>query len=59
VSFSGVPPRGTPVTQCVPVKRETWVAQTAPYRADETQRVHDLTKAINREPGSYRRQFRA
>jgi hypothetical protein len=59
VNFSGVLPRGTPVAQCVPVKRENWVAQTAPYTAEETQRVHDLTKAINRERGSYRRQFRA
>ena len=59
VNFSGVLPRGTPVAQCVPVKRESWVVQTAPYTAEETQRVHDLTKAINRKHGTYRRQFRA
>lgn len=59
INFSGVLPRGTPVAQCVPVKRESWVAQTAPFTAEETQRVHELTKAINREPGLYRRKFRA
>jgi hypothetical protein len=48
MNFSAVLPRGTPVAQCTPVKRESWVAQTAPYTAEDTQRVHDLTKAISR-----------
>ena len=58
VNFSGVLPKGTPVAQCIPVKRGDWVAQTAPFTTDETQRVHDLTNALGREPGVYRRQFR-
>jgi len=52
-------PRGTPVAQCLPVKRESWVAHTAPFTAEETQRVHELTNEIHREPGLYRRKFRA
>jgi hypothetical protein len=56
--FSGVLPKGTPVAQCMPVKRENWVARTAPFSDEETQRAHDLTTAIDREPGLYRRQFR-
>ena len=59
VNFSGVLPMGTPIAQCLPVKRENWLAQTAPFTAEETQRVHELTKAVNREPGTYRRKFRA
>jgi antitoxin (DNA-binding transcriptional repressor) of toxin-antitoxin stability system len=59
MNFTGVLPKGTPVAQCVPVKREDWVAETAPLTAEETQRVHELTKTISREPGLYRRQFRA
>ncbi len=59
VNFSGVLPKGTPIAQCIPVRRERWVASIAPYTAEETQRVHDLTKKISREPGHYRRQFRA
>jgi len=43
----------------MPVKRGDWVAQTGPFTPDETQRVHDLTNAISRERGLYRRQFRA
>jgi hypothetical protein len=59
LNFSGVLPKGTPVAQCLPVKRESWVAYTAPFTAEETQRVQKLTKAINHEPGLYRRKFRA
>ena len=35
VNFNGVLPKGTPIAQCVAVKRETWVAQTAPLTAEE------------------------
>jgi antitoxin (DNA-binding transcriptional repressor) of toxin-antitoxin stability system len=52
-------PKGTPVAQCVPIRRERWVAQTMPMSPEETQQVHDLTKALSRERGLYRRQFRA
>jgi hypothetical protein len=52
-------PMGTPIAQCVAVKRESWVAETAPLASDETQRMHELTNAISREPGLYRRKFRA
>jgi hypothetical protein len=58
VNFSGVLPRGTPIAQCLPVKRENWTACTAPFTAEETQRAHDLTSAIDHKPGLYRRQFR-
>jgi len=58
-NFSGVLPKGTPVAQCMPVKRERWVARTATFTKEEAQRAHDLTTAIYRETGIYRRQFRA
>ena len=58
-NFTGVLPRGTPVAQCVPVKREKWVAETAAFTPDDVQRVHDLQGAIKRQPGLYRRTFRA
>ena len=34
------------------------VVRTAAFTPEETQRVHDLTNAVNREPGLYRKQFR-
>jgi hypothetical protein len=58
-NFSGVLPKGTPVAQCIPVKRESWAARTATFTKEETQRVHDLSTAIYRETGIYWRQFRA
>lgn len=57
--FSGVLPKGTPVAQCFPIKRDDWSLQTAAFTDEETQRTHDLTNAIFRETGVYRRQFRA
>jgi hypothetical protein len=57
--FSGVLPRGTPIAQCIPVKRESWVARTAVFSEDEARRTHDLLDTIRREKGVYRRQFRA
>lgn len=59
VNFSGVLPKGTPIAQCVPVRRESWGARTVPFTPEEAQRAHDLSSAIDREPGVYRRQFRA
>ena len=58
-NFSGVLPKGTPVAQCIPVKRDSWQLETATFGKEKTQRVHDLTTAISRETGIYRRQFRA
>ena len=58
VNFTGVLPRGTPIAQCLPVKRERWVVRTATFTKEDTQRAHELTTAISREQGIYRRQFR-
>jgi hypothetical protein len=59
MNFSGVLPKGTPVAQCIPVKRESFAVSTATMTQEETQRAHDLSSAIYRETGVYRRQFRA
>ncbi|HXA40833.1 MAG TPA: hypothetical protein VNW53_17670 [Phenylobacterium sp.] len=57
--FSGVLPRGTPVAQCFPVRRETWAARTATFTDEEAQRTHEVLNAIGREKGVYRRRYRA
>ena len=59
MSFSGVLPKGTPVAQCFAVKREDWSLKTAPFSAEDEQRVDALVTAITHEPGYYRRKFRA
>ncbi|MDO9430740.1 MAG: hypothetical protein Q7T84_05525 [Phenylobacterium sp.] len=57
--FSGVLPKGTPVAQCFPIKRESWSATTAVLTQDESQRTHEVLEAMSRESGVYRRRFRA
>jgi hypothetical protein len=59
MNFSGVLPRGTPIVQCMPVKREKWTVETDTFTLDDTRRVHELKTAITRESGLYRRRFRA
>ena len=58
-NFNGVLPKGTPIAQCFLIKRDNWTARTAAFTEEETRRAHDLTSAITREKGVYRRQFRA
>lgn len=57
-SFSGVLPKGTPVAQCIPVKRDAWVAQLDTLDEDRTQRAQDLLSELVREKGVYRRRYR-
>ncbi|MFT4118120.1 hypothetical protein [Bradyrhizobium sp.] len=57
--FSGVLPRGTPIAQCIPVKRENWTRQTSSFTIEETQKVQALRAELRRETGLYRRKFRA
>jgi hypothetical protein len=57
--FSGVLPKGTPVAQCIPVKRESWVARTARLSDEDAAQINELSDEIARETGIYRRQYRA
>jgi hypothetical protein len=52
-------PKGTPIAQCVPVKRERWVVETTCFTEEKTRAVHELTRSLTLEPGFYRRNFRA
>src|SRR5204863_177803 len=57
--FRGVLARGTPVAQCLPVKRENWVAKFETIDQEAAERLRNTATAVSREPGFYRRQFRA
>jgi len=59
MNFNGVLPRGTPVAQCIPVKREKWAARTAAFTNEDAGRVHDQMTETTRERGVYRRLYRA
>jgi hypothetical protein len=57
--FNGVLPKGTPVAQCLPLKRESWTARFETIDREAAGRLHETAGAVSREPGTYRRQFRA
>jgi len=57
--FNGVLPKGTPVAQCLPVKREAWAARFKTLSSDDNARLIGTRDAIAHEADVYRRQFRA
>ncbi|HZQ11221.1 MAG TPA: hypothetical protein VFB31_00245 [Pseudolabrys sp.] len=59
LDFNGVLPKGTPIAQCLPVKRERWQARVEALSEEAAARVRAMAAAIDAEEGVYRRQFRA
>ena len=57
--FEGVLPRGMPVAQCIPVRREPLVLDTAAFNADEQARYEATAQVLLEETGHYRRVARA
>lgn len=57
--FSGVLPKGTPVAQCIPVKREKWPLQFEALTNEAKDRVYETGTSIAQDTGVYRHQFRA
>ncbi len=56
--FNGVLPKGTPIAQCIPVKREKWTSQTERLTPEAAVRLNDTAGTIASELGVYRREFR-
>jgi hypothetical protein len=57
--FSGVLPKGTPIAQCLPVKRESWAGRLQTLSGDDNARLVATREAILHEADIYRRQYRA
>jgi hypothetical protein len=57
--FNGVLRKGTPVAQCLPVKRESWAARIDVLSSEDTAQIVEMRDELLRETGIYRRQFRA
>jgi hypothetical protein len=57
--FNGVLPKGTPVAQCLPVKREIWAGEFDVLSEDDTARLMETRSAILQGSDVYRRQYRA
>jgi len=58
-AFTGVLPKGTPVAQCIAVKREVMVEEFGVLSEEAAQRMSETASAINAETGHYRREFRS
>lgn len=56
--FNGVLPKGTPIAQCLPVKREIWSAEVEELSVEGLARLIEIQDATGNDSGVYRRQFR-
>ena len=52
-------PKGTPVAQCFPIRREPWSTRTTTLTDEEAGRTQGVLSDIGREKGVYRKRFRA
>jgi hypothetical protein len=58
-NFEGVLPKGTPVAQCVPVRRDLWSAKFEAITGERVRALQETSMAVTSTPGVYRRRFRA
>jgi hypothetical protein len=58
-SFNGVLPKGTPVAQCLILKRESLDLRFEALSEEATTRLIEMKKTLDRETDVYRRRFRA
>lgn len=57
--FTGVLARGTPLAQCIPVKREDWTGRCEVLDGEAVARVNEVKLALAHDRDIYRRRFRA
>jgi hypothetical protein len=57
--FNGVLPKGTPVAQCVPIKREAWTTRFEEISGDAAARMMEMQFTLADNDDVYRQQFRA
>jgi hypothetical protein len=58
-NFTGMLPKGTPVAQCFPLKREDWSPRIEVMDDEALKRLGDISDEIASGPGVYRRDFRS
>ena len=57
-AFNGVLATGTPVAQCLPLRRDRWTAQFDTITGDAVSRMRETTEGLKSDYGYYRRKFR-
>ncbi len=58
-NFNGVLPKGTPLVQCLPVKRQAWHVRCEALSPEAMARFGDVNDSLRDETAVYRRNFRA
>jgi hypothetical protein len=58
-SFEGVLPRGTPIAQCFPIRREVQTLVFEPLSPEHQIRHAETVRQLRSRPGVYRREIRA
>jgi hypothetical protein len=59
LDFNGTLAKGTPVAQCLPLKRDRWSARFETMTHEAAGRLHEIAGEVSRQPGTYRHKFRA
>ncbi|MFL6932077.1 MAG: hypothetical protein ACJ8FK_19360, partial [Xanthobacteraceae bacterium] len=57
--FNGTLPKGTPVAQCLPIRRESWTEEFETITGATAERFREIGNAVTAGMGLYRHQFRA
>jgi hypothetical protein len=58
-NFNGVLPKGTPVAQCIAIRRESFTEEFGVLSQEASERLLATAKAIAGDTGFYRREFRS
>ena len=58
-SFSGILKKGTPIAQCVPIKRDDLQLECKSMTPLQVEEYKKTKEEINKEPGVYRKKYRA
>jgi hypothetical protein len=59
LNFNGVLPKGTPLAQCLPIKRDHWTARFEVIADAAADRLNEVRRMLASETDVYRRRFRA
>jgi hypothetical protein len=57
--FNGTLAKGTPVAQCLPIRRESWTDRFDTITGEAAERLHEIGTALAVGTDLYRREFRA
>jgi hypothetical protein len=58
-NFNGTLPKGTPIAQCIPMKRDNWNEGFETITGEAVDRLHEIGDGMSNARGLYRQRFRA